>query len=50
MKGIDRARIKMLLQREEARYIKERPKSRALFEKAKDSLYEGVLCRCRRSS
>jgi len=50
MKGIDRARIKMLLQHEEARYIKERPKSRALFEKAKDSLYEGVPCRCRRSS
>lgn len=42
MKGIDRTRIKILTQREEARYIEERPKSRALFEKAKDSLYEGV--------
>lgn len=42
MKRIGRAKIKMLTQREESRYIDERPRSQALFERAKVSLFEGV--------
>lgn len=39
---IDRSRIKMLTEREESCYVAERPKSQALFERAKASLLEGV--------
>ncbi len=42
MKTIDRTRIKMLSEREELRYVEDRPKSQALFERAKSSLLEGV--------
>lgn len=42
MTTIDRSRIKMLTGREESRYVAERPKSRALFERAKTSLLGGV--------
>ncbi len=42
MPTIDRSRIKTLIEREEKRYIAERPKSRALFERAKGSLFRGV--------
>lgn len=42
MVNIDRSRINTLIKREEERYITERPKSRALFEKAKGSLFRGV--------
>lgn len=42
MTTIDRSRIKTLIEREEERYIAQRPKSRALFERAKGSLFRGV--------
>lgn len=42
MTEIDRSRIKMLIEHEESRYVAERPKSRALFERAKGSLFRGV--------
>lgn len=42
MLTIDRSRIKPLIEREEICYIDERPKSRALFERAKGSLFRGV--------
>lgn len=42
MKTIDRTKIKMLVHREESRYVEERPKSQALFERAKASLLNGV--------
>ncbi len=42
MRTIDRTKIKMLVQREESRYVKQRPKSQALFERAKASLLKGV--------
>ena len=42
MTTVDRSRIKMLIEREESRYIAEHPKSGALFKRAKDSLFRGV--------
>jgi len=42
MATIDYSRIKTLIEREESRYIAERPRSRALFERAKASLFRGV--------
>lgn len=42
MTTINRSRIKMLMEREVRRYVAERPKSRALFERAKASLLGGV--------
>jgi glutamate-1-semialdehyde 2,1-aminomutase len=42
MLTINRSRIKTLIEREEKRYIAERPKSRALFKRAKGSLFRGV--------
>ena len=42
MKVIDRARLKSLMQREQQRYVNERPKSKALFERAGKSLLGGV--------
>ena len=43
MKTIDRSRLKMMIDRENERYVAEHPKSRALFERAKDSLIGGVV-------
>ena len=42
MTTVDRSRIKMLIEREESRYIAEHPKSGALFKRAKGSLFRGV--------
>ena len=42
MKSIDRARLKSLMQREQQRFVRERPKSRALFERAGKSMLGGV--------
>ena len=42
MTTIDRARIKTLMEIEQSRYVEERPKSRAMFERAKSSLIFGV--------
>lgn len=42
MRTLDESRIKMLKEREELRYVAERPKSKALFERAKASLIGGV--------
>jgi len=42
MRAISEARIRALRQREEARYIAERPKSKELFERARKSLIGGV--------
>src|SRR6266571_7221752 len=42
MKTIDRQRLKSLMQREQQRCVKERPKSKALFERAGKSLLGGV--------
>ena len=39
---IDRSRLETLKQREETRYLAERPKSVALYERAKGSLFGGV--------
>ncbi len=42
MKTIDRQRLKSLMQREQKRFVDERPKSKALFERAGKSLLGGV--------
>ena len=42
MKSIDRQRLKSLMQREQQRFVNERPKSKALFERAGRSLLGGV--------
>jgi glutamate-1-semialdehyde 2,1-aminomutase len=42
MKAIDRPRLKPLMQREQQRFVSERPKSKALFERAGKSLLGGV--------
>jgi len=42
MAGIDRMRLKTLMEREETRFAAERPKSRALFDRARRSLLSGV--------
>jgi glutamate-1-semialdehyde 2,1-aminomutase len=42
MKAIDRQRLKSLMQREQQRFVNERPKSKALFERAGKSLLGGV--------
>ena len=42
MKTIDRARLQSLMQREQKRFVEERPKSKALFERARQSLLAGV--------
>ena len=42
MKAIDRPRLKSLMQREQQRFVNERPKSKALFERAGKSLLGGV--------
>src|SRR4030081_443869 len=42
MKTIDRARLQSLMEREQKKFVDERPKSRALFERARKSLLAGV--------
>jgi glutamate-1-semialdehyde 2,1-aminomutase len=42
MKNIDRSRLQLLMAREQKRFVEERPKSRALFERAGKSLLAGV--------
>ena len=42
MKSIDRARLQLLMQREQKKFVDERPKSKALFERARKSLLAGV--------
>jgi glutamate-1-semialdehyde 2,1-aminomutase len=42
MKTIDRTRLAALMAREQKRFVDERPKSRALFERARKSLLAGV--------
>ncbi len=42
MKAIDRQRLKSLMEREQKRFVDERPKSKALFERARKSLLGGV--------
>ena len=42
MKTIDRACLKTLMEREQKKFIDERPKSKQLFERARKSLLGGV--------
>ena len=42
MSRFDRGRLKSLMQREQQRFVKDRPKSKALFERAQKSLLGGV--------
>jgi len=42
MKTIDRTRLQTLMQREQKKFVDERPKSKALFERAQKSLLAGV--------
>jgi len=42
MKTIDRVRLKSLMQREQKKFVEERPKSKALFDRASKSLLAGV--------
>jgi len=42
MKSLDRTRVSSLMQREQKRFVDERPKSKALFERARKSLLGGV--------
>ena len=42
MKTIDRSRLHSLMQREQKKFVDERPKSKALFERARKSLLAGV--------
>lgn len=42
MKTIDRTRLQSLMQREQKKFVDERPKSKALFERARRSLLAGV--------
>ncbi len=42
MATIDRARLQSLMQREQKKFVEERPKSKALFERARKSLLAGV--------
>src|SRR3954449_7698354 len=42
MKSINRSRLQFLMQREQKKFVDERPKSKALFERASKSLLAGV--------
>ena len=42
MKTIDRTRLQSLMQREQKKFVDERPKSKALFDRARKSLLAGV--------
>jgi glutamate-1-semialdehyde 2,1-aminomutase len=41
-KSLDRARLRALMQREEERFVATHPKSKTLFERARQSLLGGV--------
>ena len=43
MKTIDRNRLQSLMQREQKKFVDERPKSKALFERARKSLTHPIL-------
>jgi len=45
MRSIDRKHLKSLMEREQKRFVDERPKSRALFERARKSMLGGVRSR-----
>jgi glutamate-1-semialdehyde 2,1-aminomutase len=42
MKSVDRTRLQSLIKREQKKFVDERPKSKALFERARKSLLAGV--------
>jgi hypothetical protein len=42
MKTIDRARLQSLMAREQKKFVDKRPKSKALFERPRNSLLAGV--------
>ena len=42
MKTLDRSRLQSLMQREQKKFVEERPKSKALFERGRKSLLAGV--------
>ena len=42
MTAIDRTRLKSLMEREQKRFVDERPKSKAVYERGKKSLLSGV--------
>ncbi len=42
MRSVDRTRLKSLMEREQKKFVEERPKSKALFERARKSLLAGV--------
>ena len=42
MRSLDRNRLQSLMQREQKKFVDERPKSKALFERARKSLLAGV--------
>ena len=42
MAAIDRSRLQSLMQREQKKFVDERPKSKALFDRARKSLLAGV--------
>jgi glutamate-1-semialdehyde 2,1-aminomutase len=42
MKAIDRSRLQSLMQREQKKFVDDRPKSKALFDRARKSLLAGV--------
>jgi glutamate-1-semialdehyde 2,1-aminomutase len=42
MKNVERTRLKSLMEREQKKFVGERPKSKALFERARKSLLAGV--------
>src|SRR3954454_20786556 len=42
MKSINRSRLQFLMQREQKKFVDERPRSKALFDRARKSLLAGV--------
>ena len=42
MTAIDRTRLKSLMEREQMRFVDERPKSKAVYERGRKSLLSGV--------
>ncbi len=42
MLTLDRARLKSLMEREQKRFVAERPKSKSIYERGKKSLLSGV--------
>ncbi len=46
MKTIDRALLQSLMEREQKKFVDERPKSKTLFERGRKSLLAGVPMKC----